>query len=220
MSVREQIIDLQECLPAGVKLVAVSKMHPASAVEEAYAAGQRIFGESRPQELCAKYEALPKDIEWHMIGHLQTNKVRSIVPFVSLIHSVDSARLLEYIDREAARIGRVVDVLLEIFVAQEETKHGWEEAELTAYLQEGTWRSLKNVRFRGAMGIASLTDDRERIRREFSRLHTLFVRLRGEFFGTDFDTLSMGMTSDWKLAVECGSNMVRIGSQIFGDRNY
>ena len=220
MSVCEQIVDLQKELPEGVRLVAVSKMHPVSDIEEAYAAGQRVFGESRPQELCAKYEALPKDIEWHMIGHLQTNKVRSIVPFVSLIQSVDSAHLLACIDKEAARIDRVVDVLLEIFVAQEETKHGWEEEELLAYLREGSWRSFEHVRFRGVMGIASLTEDQEQIRGEFMRLHSLFDRLRGEFFGTDFDTVSMGMTSDWKLAVECGSNMVRIGSLIFGARNY
>lgn len=220
MSVREQIADLQKELPEGVNLVAVSKMHPASDIEEAYVAGQRVFGESRPQELCAKYEALPKDIEWHMIGHLQTNKVRSIVPFVSMIQSVDSAHLLAYIDKEAARIDRVVDVLLEIFVAQEETKHGWEEEELLTYLREGSWRSFEHVRFRGVMGIASLTENQMQIRSEFVRLRSLFDRLRGEFFGVDFDTVSMGMTSDWKLAVECGSNMVRIGSLIFGARNY
>ena len=220
MAIEEQIAELQHTLPPEVTLVAVSKTHPAEVILEAYRAGQRIFGENRPQELKAKYETLPKDIRWHMIGHLQTNKVKYIAPFVELIHSVDSDRLLEAIDREAAKNNRVIDVLLEIHVATEETKHGWEAAELSDYIASGVYKKYTNVRFRGIMGIASFTDDRSLIRREFTRLRTSFEHLRDHYFGAEFDTLSMGMTSDYPLAVECGSTMVRIGSKIFGNRNY
>ena len=200
-------------------MVAVSKMHPAEAVAEAYAAGQRIFGESRTQEMCAKYELLPKDIEWHMIGHLQTNKVKYIAPFVAMIHSVDSARLLSTIDAEAAKCGRVIDVLLEIHVAAEETKSGWLMPELNDYLCSGEWRRLHNVRFRGVMGIATNTDDEARIRCDFETLAAYKEQLAA-YFEDDFDTLSMGMSDDYPIAVECGSTMVRIGSRIFGQRDY
>ena len=199
--------------------MAVSKFHPVEALKEAYEAGQRIFGESRVQELVAKHEALPKDIEWQMIGHLQTNKVRQIVPFVSLVQSVDSVRLAECINREAERIGRVVDILLEIHVAQEESKTGWNYPELITFLQGEGFGSLKNIRVRGVMGMATNTDDEAVIRADFEQLAKHYNELK-PLFGEAFDTLSMGMSDDYELAVECGSTMVRIGSSIFGERIY
>ena len=208
-----QLSCVRASLPAGVTLVAVSKTHPVEAIREAYDAGHRIFGESRPQELCAKYEALPDNIEWHMIGHLQTNKVRSIAPFV------DSARLAETIQREAARCGRTIDILLEIHVAQEETKSGWDVGELKRYLDSAPFRSMPNIRVRGVMGIATNTDDERVVRRDFEELKRCFDLLR-PYFGVYFDTLSMGMSHDYPLAVECGSTMVRVGSLIFGERDY
>ena len=218
MTVGAKIEMLQASLPQGVTLVAVSKFHPVDALKEAYEAGQRVFGESRVQELLVKYEALPKDIEWQMIGHLQTNKVRQIVPFVSLIQSVDSVRLVECINREAERIERVVDVLLEIHVAEEESKTGWRYDELTEYLKSGAFAELKNIRVRGVMGMATNTDDEAIIRRDFERLAACKNEL-AQHFGEAFDTLSMGMSDDYELAIECGSTMVRIGSSIFGERN-
>lgn len=217
MSVSSRLSEIRATLPEGVTLVAVSKFHPAEAVMEAYDAGQRVFGESRVQELAAKYETLPKDIEWQMIGHLQTNKVRTIVPFVSLIQSVDSARLLECIDREAARCGRTIDCLLEIHVAQEETKSGWEYGELKAYLQSDVFAQLRNIRIRGIMGMATNTDDAAIVRSDFGRLAAIKDEL-APMFGADFDILSMGMSDDYPIAVDCGSTMVRIGSSIFGAR--
>ena len=217
MSVSSRLSEIRATLPEGVTLVAVSKFHPAEAVMEAYDAGQRIFGESRVQELVAKSETLPKDIEWQMIGHLQTNKVRTIVPFVSLIQSVDSARLLECIDREAARCGRTIDCLLEIHVAQEETKSGWEYGELKAYLQSDAFAQLRNIRTRGIMGMATNTDDAAVVRSDFERLAAIKDEL-APMFGADFDILSMGMSDDYPIAVDCGSTMVRIGSSIFGAR--
>ncbi len=219
MAVSAKIEALHKSLPQGVKLVAVSKFHPIEALKEAYEAGQRIFGESRVQELLVKYEALPKDIEWQMIGHLQTNKVRQIVPFVSLIQSVDSVRLAECINREAERIGRVVDVLLEIHITEEESKTGWQYDELVGYLQSGALSALKNIRVRGIMGMATNTDDEAVIRHDFERLAEC-KRDLAHHFGEAFDTLSMGMSDDYELAIECGSTMVRIGSSIFGNRNY
>lgn len=206
-------------LPEGVTLVAVSKTHPAEAIREAFDAGQRVFGESRPQELCAKYETLSKQIEWHMIGHLQTNKVRSIVPFVRMIQSVDSARLAACIQREAARCGRTIDILLEIHVAQEETKSGWDVGELKRYADSAAFASMPNIRVRGVMGIATNSSDESVVRRDFGELKRCFELLR-PYFGARFDTLSMGMSHDYPLAVECGSTMVRVGSSIFGQRDY
>lgn len=206
-------------MPAGVELVAVSKFHPAEAILEAYGTGQRIFGESRVQELTAKFEALPKDIEWHMIGHLQTNKVRAIAPFVSLVHSVDSQRLAECIDREAARCGRVIDCLLELHVSTDATKSGWDLDELRNYLATGAFRELKNIRFRGIMGMATYTDDVNTIRADFEALAAAKRELE-PLFDDDFNILSMGMSDDYPIAVECGSTMIRVGSSIFGLRNY
>lgn len=217
MAIRTKIEELHTSLPQGVTLVAVSKFHPIEALNEAYEAGQRIFGESRVQELLVKHEAMPKDIEWQMIGHLQTNKVRQIVPFVSLIQSVDSVRLAECINREAERIGRVVDILLEIHITQEESKTGWNYSELIEYLQSGAIAELKNIRVRGIMGMATNTDDEEVIRHDFERLAECKREL-ASLFGEEFDTLSMGMSDDYELAIECGSTMVRIGSSIFGNR--
>ena len=217
MAIGAKIEELHASLPQGVTLVAVSKFHPVEALHEAYEAGQRIFGESRVQELLVKHEAMPKDIEWQMIGHLQTNKVRQIVPFVSLIQSVDSVRLAECINREAERIGRVVDILLEIHVAQEESKTGWNYTELVEYLQSGAMAELRNIRVRGIMGMATNTDDEEVVRHDFERLAECKRELASHF-GEEFDTLSMGMSDDYELAIECGSTMVRIGSSIFGNR--
>lgn len=217
MAIRTKIEELHASLPQGVTLVAVSKFHPIEALNEAYEAGQRIFGESRVQELLVKHEAMPKDIEWQMIGHLQTNKVRQIVPFVSLIQSVDSVRLAECINREAERIGRVVDILLEIHITQEESKTGWDYSELIEYLHSGAMAELKNIRVRGIMGMATNTDDEEVIRHDFERLAECKRELASHF-GEEFDTLSMGMSDDYELAIECGSTMVRIGSSIFGNR--
>ena len=219
MSVTQQLARVRAELPEGVTLVAVSKTHPAELIREAYDAGQRIFGESRPQELREKYELLPKDIEWHMIGHLQTNKVKYIAPFVQLIHSVDSARLAEAIQAQAARCGRVIDILLEIHVAREETKSGWDPAELRDYLAANPFAAMPNLRVRGVMGIATNTDDEAVIRSDFERLKRCFEELKPAF-GETFDTLSMGMSHDFRLAVACGSTMVRVGSLIFGERDY
>ncbi len=219
MTIGAKIKELHASLPQGVTLVAVSKFHPVEALKEAYDAGQRIFGESRVQELLAKHEDLPKDIEWQMIGHLQTNKVRQIVPFISLVQSVDSVRLAECINREAERIGRVVDILLEIHVAQEESKTGWKYDELVTFLQSEGFKSLKNIRVRGVMGMATNTDDEQVVRADFEQLANHFNHLK-PLFGEEFDTLSMGMSDDYELAIDCGSTMVRIGSSIFGDRIY
>lgn len=219
MNLQSRLLELRGSLPEGVTLVAVSKTHPAEAIEAAYGAGQRIFGESRPQELKAKYEVLPKDIEWHLIGHLQTNKVKYIAPFVSLIHSADSARLLDAVDKEARKCNRVIDCLLEIHVAEEETKSGWDIDELRSYIAGGEIDKLSNVRIRGIMGIATNTDDEEVIRRDFERLAEYKKEL-SEKFGRNFDTLSMGMSDDYPLAVACGSTMIRVGSLIFGERDY
>ena len=219
MSVTTQIRELQATLPKDVTLVAVSKFHPVEAIREAYEAGQRIFGESRPQELAAKVPQLPKDIEWHMIGHLKTNKVKMIAPFVALIHSVDSERLVAEINRQAEKCGRTIDILFEVHLAEDESKSGWDTSELKEFLASGAMAQFPNVRPRGVMTIGTLTDDIELNKKEFLTLRELFEELRSQF-GPDFDTVSMGMTSDYKEAIECGSTMVRIGSMIFGERVY
>jgi len=219
MSVASQLLSVRESLPEGVTLVAVSKTHPIESIAEAYEAGQRIFGESRPQELAAKYAALPHDIEWHMIGHLQTNKVKYIAPFVSLIHSLDSARLAESIQREAAKCGRTIDVLLEIHVAAEQTKSGWDIDELRTMVASGFFDGLPDVRVRGIMGIATNTDDERRIADDFAQLKSYMEEFR-PIFGKSFDTLSMGMSHDYPAAVAAGATMVRVGSLIFGERDY
>lgn len=219
MSIESQLSLVRGTLPDRVTLVAVSKTHPVEAIRRAYDAGHRVFGESRPQEMREKYLVLPKDIEWHMIGHLQTNKIKYIAPFVTLIHSVDSARLAEAIQREAAKCDRTLDILLEIHVAQEETKSGWEIDELKNYIGTAPFARMPNIRVRGVMGIATNTDDTQVILRDFRELKRCFDLLQ-PYFGPRFNTLSMGMSHDYLFAVECGSTMVRIGSLIFGERDY
>ncbi len=219
MSIADNLQIIKSALPEKVTLVAVSKTHTNEAINEAYACGQRIFGESRPQEMRDKHAALPKDIRWHMIGHLQTNKIKYIAPFVELIHSVDSERLMESIDREAAKCGRVIDILLEIHVAEEKSKTGWDIAMLRDYLKQGSWRNLKNIRIRGVMCIATNTDDESRVRGDFERLMEYKSQL-ATYFDESFDIVSMGMSDDYELAIACGSTMVRVGSKIFGARDY
>ena len=219
MSVESQIKRFQGELPEGVKLLAVSKFHPVEAIVEAFEAGQRAFGESRPQELKQKYEVLPHDIEWHMIGHLQTNKVKYIAPFVHLIESLDSERLAEEIERQAAKCNRVIDCLLEIHITDEDSKSGWDYAELLEFVRRGGFKALPHLRLRGVMGMATFTDDEAVVRADFERLAACKAEL-AEYFGEEFDTLSMGMSDDYRLAIEYGSTEVRIGSTIFGERVY
>ena len=209
-------------LPQGVRLVAVSKFHPAEAILEAYRAGQRVFGESKAQELQGKHEALPKDIEWHFIGHLQTNKVKYIAPYVALIHSIDSPRLLAEVDRQAARAGRTIDCLLQVHIAQEETKFGFSPDECRQYLASGQWKQLEHVRLCGLMGMATNTDDMGQVQREFQGLAALFHEVRDGWFAQApwFKELSMGMSHDYHEAIAAGSTLVRIGSHIFGERQY
>lgn len=219
MSIATRLEELRARLPEGVELVAVSKFHPVERLMEAYRAGQRIFGESRPQEMAAKYEQMPKDIRWHMIGHLQTNKVKLIAPFVARIDSVDSARLIDEIDRQAVRLGRCIDMLLEVHVADEATKSGWDVGELRTYIASGALQHKTGVRVCGLMSIATNTCDEQVIRRDFGRVQELFNEFK-PLFGSGFDTLSLGMSDDWPLAVEYGSTAVRIGTAIFGAREY
>lgn len=219
MSIKSEIERLRSELPEGVKLLAVSKFHPVEALQEAYDAGQRAFGESRPQELKAKQAVLPDDIEWHMIGHLQTNKVKYIAPYVHLIESLDSERLAEAIEKEAAKCDRTIDCLLEIHVTAEESKSGWDYAELLAFVRSGGFEAMPHIRLRGVMGMATFTDDEATVRADFKRLNECFAELK-EYFGAEFDTLSMGMSDDYPIAIEYGSTEVRIGSTIFGQRVY
>lgn len=219
MSIKTEIERLHSELPEGVKLLAVSKFHPVEALEQAYQAGQRAFGESRPQELKQKAEVLPRDIEWHMIGHLQTNKVKYIAPFVTLIESLDSERLAAEINRQAERCGRVIDCLLEIHVTDEDSKSGWAYDDLLTFVREGGFAAYPNIRIRGVMGMATFTDDESVVRHDFERLAACKAEL-AEYFGEEFDTLSMGMSDDYRLALEYGTTEVRIGSTIFGARQY
>ncbi len=219
MSIKSEIERLRAELPEGVKLLAVSKFHPVEALQEAYDAGQRAFGESRPQELKAKQAVLPDDIEWHMIGHLQTNKVKYIAPYVHLIESLDSERLAEAIEKEAAKCDRTIDCLLEIHVTAEESKSGWDYAFLKDFVRSGGFAAMPHIRLRGVMGMATFTDDEATVRDDFKRLNECFTELK-EYFGAEFDTLSMGMSDDYPIAIEYGSTEVRIGSTIFGAREY
>ena len=220
--IAENLKTVLASLKPGVALVAVSKFHPVEALQEAYDAGQRVFGESHVQELVAKQEVLPKDIEWHFIGHLQTNKVKYMAPFVSLIHAVDSVKLLKEIDKQAQKCGRVIDVLLQIHVAKEETKFGFTPDEVVDVLEAGEWKTLPNVRVVGLMAMATNTDDEGQIAEEFETVRQLFARLKERFFAEspDFKVLSMGMSGDYLIAQEHGSTMVRVGSMIFGERDY
>lgn len=219
--IAQTIQSLHNSLPQGVELVAVSKFHPTEAILEAYNANQRIFGESRAVELVEKAKVLPLDIKWHFIGHLQTNKVRMIMPHVSLIHSVDSERLLHLIDVEAKRLNRQIDVLLQVFVAQEETKFGFECDELIKLANSGAFEQLNNVHITGVMGMASNTDNQNRIRQDFKEIKNCFDIIGKAINMPDYyQHISMGMSDDYLIAIEEGSNMVRIGSTIFGSRGY
>ena len=220
MKPSQVISNILRQLPQGVRLVAVSKYHPAELIQEAYDGGQRIFGESHVQEVVQKYEQLPRDIEWHFIGHLQTNKVKYIAPFVSLIHAVDSERLLLEIDKQARKCQRTIPVLLQVHVAQEDTKFGFTPEELTAWMDKGSWRQCTNVQISGLMCMATNTDDEARIAADFAQAQQLFQHIKARHFATDpsFSECSWGMSGDYPIAIQHGSTLVRIGSMIFGQR--
>ncbi|MFI3267992.1 MAG: YggS family pyridoxal phosphate-dependent enzyme [Rikenellaceae bacterium] len=217
MSISQNLNAIRDTLPEGVELIVVSKYQPIEKLQEAYDCGERVFGESRPQELVKKYENLPKDIKWNMIGALQTNKVKYIAPFIDLIHSGTSSRLFEMIDKEAKKCDRVIDVLFEIHIAQEDSKHGWGKDEVIEFLENEEHKAFKNIRFRGLMAMASFTYDTSIVNMEFKSVKDLFDEIKGRFFSEDasFDTISMGMSGDYKLAIKHGSTMVRIGTSIF-----
>lgn len=219
MNIKNNIEKFTQSLPEGCRLIAVSKTQPVEKIKEAYAAGQRLFGENKAQELAAKYASLPKDIEWHMIGHLQSNKVKYIVPFVHLIHSVDSLKLLLEIDKQAGKVNRTINCLLQVHIAAEDTKYGFSETEIVETLQSEQFRSLKNIRINGLMGMATLTDDQVQIRKEFKSLRTLLDKTKAIGIpSVTMKELSMGMSSDYAIAVEEGSTLIRVGTAIFGDR--
>ena len=209
-------------LPDGVKLVAISKFHPNEYIEAAYQEGQRLFGESQVQELSHKVDTLPKDIEWHFIGHLQTNKVKYIAPYISMIEAVDSLKLLKEIDKQAAKHNRIINVLLELHIAEEESKYGFSPDACRELLANGEWKELKNVHISGLMMMASNVDDREQIKREMTLAADLFDELKEKYFADDsaFNERSWGMSHDYDIAVECRSTMVRVGTTIFGPRVY
>ena len=222
MDIQANLKEVLDQLPEGVRLVAVSKFHPNEAIEEAYKVEQRIFGESREQELSTKYETLPKDIEWHFIGHLQTNKVKHIAPYIAMIHAVDSYKLLAEIDKQAAKYDRVIPCLLEIHIAQEESKYGFTFDTCRQMLEEGGWKQLKHVCIAGVMGMGTNTDDEKEVEKEFRSLADFFQSLKQDYFSqTDsFKEISMGMSHDYHIAIKCGTTMVRVGSKIFGERIY
>ncbi len=220
MSVAEQITSLRKELPRGVSLLAISKYQPIEAIQEAYDAGQRMFGENHIQEMAAKAAVLPKDIEWHFTGHVQTNKIKYMAPFVSLVHAVDSFRLLREIDKHAAKHNRCIDCLLQIHIAQEDTKYGLTIDECRQLLANEPWRELEHIRITGLMAMGSNTDDMEQVRHEFRQMKQLFDELQTTYFPDEpsFCQLSEGMTDDYPIAIEEGSTLVRIGSMIFGER--
>ena len=220
--VRESIRQILSELPEGVKLVAVSKFHPNEYIEAAYQEGHRVFGESREQELAKKVVSLPKDIQWHFIGHLQTNKVKYIVPYISMIEAVDSLKLLKEINKQAEKCNRDVDVLLELHLAKEETKSGFDLDECRALLESGEWRQLSHVHIRGLMMMASFVDDENQIRKEMMRASDFYDEVKEKYFHDDplFCERSWGMSHDYQIAIECHSTMVRIGTSIFGPRVY
>lgn len=221
-SIQRNLKEVLNDLPSGVRLVAVSKFHPNEAIMQAYEAGQRIFGESKVQEMTEKQAALPKDIEWHFIGHLQTNKIKYMAPYVAMIHGVDSYKLLAEINKQAAKCGRTIPCLLQLHIAQEETKFGFSFDECTAMLASGEWKGLTHVALCGLMGMASNTDDMQQVRQEFHSLHEYFLQTREHFFSdtSTFRELSMGMSHDYPLAIQEGATLVRVGSKIFGERLY
>lgn len=219
MSIQSNLNTIKTSLPENVTLVAVSKTKPVSDLMQAYEVGQRIFGENKIQEMVDKYEEMPKDIQWHMIGHVQSNKVKFMAPFVSLIHGVDSLKLLQEINKQALKNNRIIDCLLQIHIAEEETKFGLDENELNELLSSSEFKEMKNIRILGLMGMATFTEDQNQIKKEFIHLKTIFDSIRSiENENLKLNTISMGMSGDYLLAIECGSTMVRIGSSIFGGR--
>lgn len=222
MSIQSNIQELRKHIPSDVKLVCVSKFHPAETVMEAYDAGERIFGESRVQELVQKQPELPADIQWHFIGHLQTNKIKFIVPFVKLIHGVDSWKVLNEINKQAEKAAKKTACLLQVHIADEETKFGFSEEELIDLISGNELQNLHNVQIAGLMGMATYTEDENQVRKEFRSLKILFDKIKSEYFSNDeaFCELSMGMSQDYQIAIEEGSTMIRIGTSIFGEREY
>lgn len=222
MSIQENLQTVKHVINNRALLVAVSKTKPNEAVLEAYNAGQRVFGENKVQELARKYDELPKDIEWHMIGHLQSNKVKYIAPFVSLIHGVDSEKLLKTIDKEGKKCDRVIPCLMQVHIAEESTKFGFSETELLEVLSDEFISSLNHVEITGVMGMATYTDDENQVRKEFKKLTNIFTKLKTSVFRKSerFKEVSMGMSGDFQIAIEEGSTMVRVGSSIFGTRVY
>lgn len=220
--VAKNLHEVLDTLPDGVKLVAISKFHPKEYIEAAYREGQRIFGESHEQELAGKVQSLPKDIEWHFIGHLQTNKVKYIAPYISMIEAVDTVKLLKEINKQAAKYNRVINVLLELHIAEEESKYGFTPDACREFLKSGEWRELKNVHISGLMMMASNVEDQEQIRKEMTFASNLFDELKASYFFDDpkFKERSWGMSHDYPIAVECHSTMVRVGTAIFGPRVY
>ncbi|MDQ8014397.1 MAG: YggS family pyridoxal phosphate-dependent enzyme [Flavobacterium nitrogenifigens] len=223
MSIQSNLNTIKASLPEHVTLVAVSKTKPVSDLIQAYEAGQRIFGENKIQEMTEKWEEMPKDIQWHMIGHVQSNKVKFMAPYVTLIHGVDSLKLLQEINKQALKNNRTIDCLLQIYIAEEESKFGLDENELNELLTSAEFKELKNIRILGLMGMATFTEDQNQIKKEFTHLKSIFDSLKSiEGYGKDalqcVSTISMGMSGDYQLAIECGSTMVRIGSSIFGGR--
>ena len=217
MSISEKIKSFKEQLPEDVTLVAVSKTKPISEIMEAYNTGHRIFGENKVQEMESKWQEMPKDIEWHMIGHVQRNRVKYMAPFVSLIHSVDSKRLLKEINKRAKNEERVIDCLLQVKIAEEDSKYGLDKEEALELLASETFQKYENVNVIGLMGMATFTDDEKQIAAEFQKLKNIYDSIKDEY---SFSKLSMGMSGDYKIAIEKGSNLVRVGSAIFGERNY
>lgn len=223
MTIASRLLEIKKALPSGVTLVAVSKTKPVEDILEAYEAGQRIFGENKIQEMSEKFEVLPRDIQWHMIGHVQTNKVKYMAPFVSLIHGVDSFRLLKEIDKQAKRNERIIPCLLQVYIADEETKFGLEESELDEILSSPALKELKNIKIVGLMAMATFTDDQTKIKMEFDHLSAIFHRVQlqyKELENVNLKELSIGMSNDYITAISSGSTMIRIGSTIFGSRNY
>lgn len=222
MSISANLDAVKMLLPEGVKLVAVSKFHPKEALEKAYDAGQRVFGESRVQELSSKQDVLPTDIEWHFIGHLQTNKIKTIIPYIHTIQSVDSWKILSEIDKYASKVDRKINCLLEIYIAQEDSKYGFSFEECRYLLANENWKALNNIHIVGVMGMATNTDDDNQIRQEFRSLKIFFEELKQTYFSEDagFREISMGMSHDYRIAIEEGSTIIRVGTSIFGEREY
>jgi len=221
MSISQNLAFIKSTIPSQVTLIAVTKTHPIEKLMEVYTAGHKVFGENKVQELCDKYEALPKDIEWHLIGHLQSNKVKYIAPFVSLIHSVDSIKLLQEINKQASKNNRIINCLLQIYIANEDTKFGLSFSEAKQLIDSNEFKQLNNIKIVGLMGMATNTEDTNQIRMEFKSLKTFFYSLKNHSTANfELSILSMGMSSDYKMAIEEGSTMVRVGSSIFGERTY